>query len=219
MTLMKTLLAGIALIVVLGIGGLVYRNAVEHPSRPGVCPLDAKVCPDGTSVARTGSACDFAACPAPNVALADTGLSFALPAGYVADEHAAGADPTLLGAFVKPSADAPNTTLIIYRYPIPASSTALQVIQSTAIADPSGEPVAPTAFSSITLGSHHFSVVAIGRFEGVVRRAYYLARANDVLRFDAVDMHVENWTDPGLDTSALPANQDLRALLTTLQGE
>lgn len=28
-----------------------------------VCPQDAKICPDGSSVGRTGLACDFAACP------------------------------------------------------------------------------------------------------------------------------------------------------------
>jgi hypothetical protein len=29
-----------------------------------VCPQDAKLCPDGTSVGRTGAQCEFAACPA-----------------------------------------------------------------------------------------------------------------------------------------------------------
>jgi hypothetical protein len=27
------------------------------------CPMDAKVCPDGTTVGRTGANCEFAACP------------------------------------------------------------------------------------------------------------------------------------------------------------
>ena len=59
----KTLFLGVALIILVGIGGLVYRNAVEHPSRPIACPADAKVCPDGTSVGRSGPFCEFALCP------------------------------------------------------------------------------------------------------------------------------------------------------------
>ena len=62
---MKTLLLGILFIIVIGVGGLVYRNAVEHPNRPIACPLDAKVCPDGTSVARSGPLCEFTPCPSP----------------------------------------------------------------------------------------------------------------------------------------------------------
>jgi hypothetical protein len=33
------------------------------PPQAGACPADAKQCPDGSYVARAGSACEFAACP------------------------------------------------------------------------------------------------------------------------------------------------------------
>ncbi|MDO8408408.1 MAG: hypothetical protein Q7S95_04275 [bacterium] len=59
----KSLLFGLLIILIVGIGGFVYRNAVEHPSRPIACPLDAKVCPDGSAVGRSGPSCEFTSCP------------------------------------------------------------------------------------------------------------------------------------------------------------
>ncbi len=217
---MKILLAGIVLIIVLGVGGLIYRNAIEHSNQPIACPADAKVCPDGTAVGRVGTTCNFPVCPPPNVTLAGTGLAFALPAGYVANDQG-GADSTVLAMFVSPSLATTTKSIVIHWYPFTASTTdstaALQIIQSTALGDASGIPVAPTAFTSTTLGTHHFSVVLLGRFEGVVHTVYYLVRTSDVLRFDAIDSGAD-WTNPALDTAKLPANQDVQALLTTLQG-
>ena len=116
--------------------------------------------------------------------------------------------------------DASSTANIIIRqYAITVSSTALATIKQTAIGGTSGAPVSATSFSSTTLSTHRFTIVSIQRFEGVVDTAYYLARETDVLRFDAIDNGVTNWTDPNLDTAALPANAALQKLLTALQGE
>lgn len=213
----KSLLLGILLIVIIGIGGLVYRNAIEHPSRPIACPMDAKVCPDGTSVGRTGLSCDFPVCPPPNVSLDSVGLAFALPAGFAT---AALPDASAIAAYDAASASTTEPDSIVVRhYAVMASSTPLATIQATAIGAASGAPVPATAYSSATLGGQHFTVVAIGRFEGVVDTAYYLARESDVVRFDAIDRGVANWADPSLNVSALPAEVALRAMLATVQGE
>ena len=214
---MKTLLLGILLIIILGIGGLVYRNAVEHPMQPIACPLDAEICPDGTAVSRTGSTCTFPTCPPPNVVLTDVGIAFALPAGFVA---ATLPDATSIAAYEPSMAHLAEVSgnIIIRHYVISASTTALATIQQTAIGGASGMPVSATSFSSTVLGTHRFTVVTIERFEGVVDVAYYLARSTDVLRFDAID-HSVDWTNPNLDVSALPTQTALRKLLTTLQGQ
>src|SRR5207244_1671503 len=114
-------------------------------------------------------------------------------------------DSASIAAYTLPaSASSTNDAIItIRRYAINASSTALATIEQTAIGGASGAPVNPTSFSSTVLGNHRFTVVSIQRFEGVVETAYYLARANDVLRFDAVDMNVTSWTDSNLDKSTL----------------
>ncbi len=213
---MKSLLFGIVGIVIIGFGGLVYRNAVEHPFQPGTCPLDALVCPDGTSVARTGNSCTFPECPPPNVSLSDIGIAFAVPEGFIATalpDAASVASYQMSG----PTPEEPSS-IIIRRYAINASSTALATIQQTAIGGASGEPVPSMAYSSTVLGARRFTVVAIERFEAVINTAYYLARGTDVLRFDAIDRGVFGWTDPNLDTSLLPANMALRKLLATLEG-
>jgi hypothetical protein len=213
---MKSLFLGVLLIIILGFGGLVYRNAVEHPSQPIVCPVGSLTCPDGTTVSRTGTSCVYPACPPPNVSLPDAGIAFAMPEGFVAAEVP---DAASIAAYEK-TADAGISaeTIVIRRYAIAASSTALATIQETAIGSPSGLPVSPTSFTSTMLGTRRFTVVTIERFEGVVDTAYYLGRGTDVLRFDAIDRNVNNWTDPGLNTQTLPANTALRKLLSTLQG-
>lgn len=215
---MKSLFFGILLIILLGVGGLVYRNAVEHPLQPIACPVDAFVCPDGTSVSRTGSSCTFAVCPPPNISLASGGISFALPDGF---GDTAAPDAASIAAYaLSPSASSTsNASIVVRRYAVDASSTPLSVIQQTAINGASGEPVSATAFTSTVLGTHRFTVVTLERFEGAIDTAYYLARTKDVLRFDAIDTGVPNWTDADLDESALPAHAALITLLTTLQGQ
>lgn len=213
---MKGLLFGILLIVIFGFGGLVYRNAIEHPNRPIACPLDAMVCPDGTSVSRTGISCTFQACQPPNVSLSDINIAFAVPEGFTASEFP---DSATIAAYEKSTASTTSAaSIVVRRYIISASSTVLSTIQQTAIAGVSGSPAPSTAFSSTVLGTRRFTVVSIERFEGIVDTAYYLARAADVLRFDAIDRGVLNWAEPNLDLSKLPAHAALRELLTTLQG-
>ncbi len=213
---MKSLWLGIVFIVIVGIGGLVYRNAIEHSSQPIACPMDALVCPDGTSVAREGSSCAFPACPPPNVSLADVGISFALPAGFAIAELP---DAASVAAYdMNASTTGAASTIIIRRYMIEATSTALATIQQTAISGTSGAPVSVTSLTSTVLGNHRFTAVLIERFEGVVDTAYYLARGTDVLRFDAIDRGAD-WTNSNLNVSALPAHAALMELLATLQGQ
>ncbi len=213
---MKSLFLGVLLILIIGIGGLVYRNVVEHPVRPVACPLDALLCPDGTSVSRTGPFCTFSVCLAPNVSLASIGISFAVPAGFAS---VAFPDIESVAAYAMPTTDSSISTadITIRRYQISASSTALATIQQTAIGGTSGTPVSVTSFSSTVLGNRRFTIVSIDRFEGVIDTAYYLARGTDVLRFDATDKDIANWTDPNLDVSTLPAHKALGNMLATLQ--
>lgn len=215
---MKSLLLGIVLIIIIGIGGFVYRNAVEHPAQQIKCPLDALLCPDGTSVSRTGFSCTFAPCPLPNITLPNITISFALPAGFLT-VALPDADSVAAYELPAPTASTSPASMIIRRFTISSAGTALETIQQTAIGAASGAPVSATSFSSTALGSHRFTVVSIERFEGVIDTAYYLARSNDVIRFDAIDRDVVGWTDPNLDVSALPAHRALIKLLTNLQGQ
>jgi hypothetical protein len=207
---------GIVLVVgiLIAVAGFVYRSAAEHPNQQIACPLDAKVCPDGTSVGRSGEACTFAACPPPNVSLTDTGISYAVPSGFSATTSP---DAAGVAAYSDMAGDA---SLIVRVYAVDASSTPLDTIQQTAIGGASGAPLPATAFSSVLLGNHRFTVANIERFEGVVDTAYYFALGDGsrVVRFDAIDANVSDWTDPDLTVTSLPAQAALIQLLSTLQG-
>lgn len=211
---MKSLWYGILFIIVIGIGGFAYRNALERSAQPIACPVDALMCPDGTTVARTGLSCIFPACPPPNVALSDIGVAFALPDGFIATRST---EEDIVATYETNTVATEPGTITIRRYAL-ASSTPLEVIKATAIGGASGLPINPTSFTSTELGTHRFTLVAIERFEGVVHVAYYLARGNDVLRFDAIDRGAD-WTNPSLDITVLPTQAALRRMLTTLQGE
>lgn len=215
---MKSLLLGILLIIILGFGGLVYRNAVEHPAQPIACPMDAKLCPDGSAVSRAGLSCTFPICPPPNVSLPSIGIAFAVPSGF---SEATIPDSDSVTAYEIPAippSEESAASIIIHRFPIVASTTALTTIQQTAIGGASGAPISATSFSSTVINGRRFTVVSIERFEGVIDTAYYLARNSDVLRFDAIDRGVD-WTNPNLDVTTIPAHSALIKLLSTLQGE
>ncbi len=211
---MKSLLWGIVLILILGVGGLVYRNAVEHPSEPIACPVSSLQCPDGTSVAHLAGSCEFPACPPPNVSFADTNIAFALPDGFAATTTP---DPVSIAAYANTSTSTTGGVIVLRRFAVDASSTPLSIIRETAISATSGAPVPATALSSTVLGGKNFTVVTIERFEGVVDTAYYLSRGTDVLRFDAIDGNITNWTDSTLDVTTFPAHAALRKLLVTLE--
>lgn len=214
---MKSLFLGIFLIIVVGVGGFMYRNVVEHSAQLVTCPVSDFVCPDGTRISRTGSACVFPTCPPPNVSLSELGIAFAVPENFVSAESQ---DGSTVAAYVLPvtASSTKAASIVIRRFAITASSTALATIQQTAIGGATGLSVSATDYSSSSFGAYRFTVVRIERFEGVINTAYYLARATDVLRFDAIDTGVMNWTDKNLDTSTLPVHAALRKLLTTLQG-
>jgi len=212
---MKSLWWGIAALVVIGIGGLIYRNALENPtaSQTVACPVDSFQCPDGTSVGTLPNSCNFLACPPPNVSFADSNVAFAIPEGFTATTTPDGAS---IAAYAS-STSTTDATIVIRRFAINASSSALSTIEQTAISATSGSPVPVTSLSSTFIGGNTFTVIPIERFEGTIDTAYYLSRGSDVLRFDAVDYNVSNWTSTGLDLTQLPAEAALRKLLVTLQ--
>ena len=58
---------GLLLLALLAAGGYFFVNK-GFLTKEKACTQEAKVCPDGTSVGRTGPNCEFAACPTPTEA-------------------------------------------------------------------------------------------------------------------------------------------------------
>lgn len=218
---MKSLIFGIVLILLLGIGGFVYKNVMETTAGKGgvvACTADAKLCPDGTGVGRSGPSCEFAECPLPNIELKEARLAFVLPDGYVTDERAYGADTTLLGAFIKPAGENIFHTIVIRAYPIGEGQSADDTMLAHTVFQPADmQATSKEKFSPVLINGTTFDHVVIERFEGLVHSAYYLTRESEVLAFEITEHNVTNWTDPSLDISSLPEHKALLSLLGTLQ--
>lgn len=215
---MRILLAGIALIVLVGVAGFIYRNALERPRGPvaGACTLDAKICPDGTGVGRSGPSCEFAACPPPNTEFRDAGIAFVVPEGYELRAGPAG-DADMVAVYERTSTSTPRDTIFIHRYPIPEGKTADEVMLEKTVLEPSGlSPEGVNDFSPRIIASRTFLTIVIERFEAEVHSAYYLPRAKDVLAFEVIERGVSDWTDPSLIVDNLPQHRALVRLLSTL---
>lgn len=68
---MNKVLFSIVLIAILAVGAgaiYFYSRTITYPSIDGVaCTMEAKQCPDGSYVGRTGPKCEFSACPSERV--------------------------------------------------------------------------------------------------------------------------------------------------------
>ncbi|MCX6718334.1 MAG: hypothetical protein NTY81_01880 [Candidatus Staskawiczbacteria bacterium] len=53
----------ICLVVILIGGYFADKYLLSHKSEPITCTMEAKICPDGSTVGRTGPNCEFAQCP------------------------------------------------------------------------------------------------------------------------------------------------------------
>jgi len=220
---MKQLLAGIILIAIIGVAGFLYRNIQERPisTTPNqtACTLEAKLCPDGTSVGRSGPSCAFAACLPPNAEVAPLSIAYAVPAGYIANPNALGSDATLFAVYEKTgSAGNPPDAIVVRRYPIPAGKTANDVMLANTMYESSGnQPKSMAEFAPIIANGKTYQSIVLERFEAVVHSAYYLPRDTDVLRFEVLEHGIKNWTDPKLDVTKLPQHQAFLTMLATLQ--
>lgn len=218
---MKTLALGVVLILLLGVGGFVYRHVMETTAPPTqvACTMDAKVCPDGSGVGRVAPLCEFAPCPLPNAEDSDAKIAFVIPAGYEADPTPIGADLRLRSVFIKPSLteNLPHT-ISIKRFAIPEGQTGEEVILQNVRLQPSDLPVeSMEEFSPVVIQGKTFQGVVIERFEAQVHSAYFLIREADVLMFEVMERDVVDWMEPTLVEENLPEHQALLALLASLQ--
>ena len=217
---MKQLSFFLVLIAVLGIAGFFYRYAMERPGQGDMaaCTMEARICPDGSSVGRTGPDCRFAGCPPADVEIPAIRITFILPQGYTQLLSGTPSQDTLR-IFEKPSlsASVPHT-IHIKRYPIPEGQTPEQVIIANTRYQPADMQAENlTRFTTVSEGGKSYRWTVIERFEALVQSSYFLVRENDVLRFDVVEHDVTDWMDPDLVVSELPEHRALRALLGSLQ--
>lgn len=205
----KELFAGIVLIFLLGIGGFLYRVAMESPYQ-------------NTPIGISSSPCTSTQCSTTSVKLPNIGISFTLPAGYVLVATSTQSNHAQVAVYVKilptNATSTISDTITIYRYVLAKGQTANEVIRKQTVLVPSGlSPLSMKDFTNITFNGNTFSRITIERLGGVAQTAYYITHSQNVFRFDITEYGVANWTKPTFDASSLPGNKALRALLSTLR--
>jgi hypothetical protein len=62
------ILIALMIVGVLALGGGTYYFLLKKAPKPVACTQEAKICPDGSAVGRTGPNCEFAECPEKTIA-------------------------------------------------------------------------------------------------------------------------------------------------------
>ena len=64
----RNLIIGVVVIFVLTVAGIIgaFQHIIPNYTDPVACTAEAKICPDGSSVGRSGPNCEFAECPTDN---------------------------------------------------------------------------------------------------------------------------------------------------------
>lgn len=218
---MKELLGLVVLVSVLGFAGLLYRNSLEHPGENTnraytECTTEARICPDGSAVGRVGLACEFAACPFPNVELSAAGIRYAVPTGFNVSSTSA---PSLIASYSGTEfGGSAGSEIRIYRYAIPEGESANDVALATAVSEDGTRPDSMLEFSPVIVNGTKVETISLGSGERA-RTAHYWLRDTDVIRFDAIDVRREAATSSFMTPDReLPAHRALvNGLLATLQ--
>lgn len=227
---MKSLVAGIVLIILIGIGGFIYRNVQERTGGPAAiaCTEEAKVCPDGSSVGRTGPACEFAPCPTAGPMLLGTTpeLSVVLPEGYIENktpnvDRANGGDMTIVREFLKPSlSESVSHTIRLHQLGVSEKGIESDILSNTTLSPADMQPESIASFKKVMIAGQLFYSIVIERFEGQVQSAYYFAVDTDgsknLYRFDIIERDVTDWMEPSLVIGNLPEHKAFLEMLSTL---
>ncbi len=217
---MKSLVAGIVLIIVIGFAGFIYRNVMERTGgpEPVACTMEAKICPDGSAVGRTGPNCEFAACP---VSYFDAS-TLAVPAGYTENKSpnvdmANGGDMTIVREFTKSSASPSVSHIIrVHHLGVSAEGAEADMVRNTRLQPADMPTESIDQFKKVVLGSHTFYSIVIERFEAQVESAYYMPVGSDLYLFTVIERDVTDWMEPSLVVDNLPQHALLRAWLASL---
>lgn len=217
----KELYAGAALIFLLGMGGFLYRVAIENSyQNVGVCSFETKTCPDGSFVGRSGSACLFSACLPPNVELPNAGISFVLPSGYELLAASSSTPQTRIASYAKKTiinASTTINTIAIYRYNFLKGKTASRVVRAHLPLAALTYSISPKDITNVTFGKNTFSRITLRNSATVLRSAYYVIRGHYVFLFYVTQNGGIGTASNSTKVNKISGNKELRTLLSTLQ--
>lgn len=189
---MKEILIGIALIVLLGFGSLLYNNARnvgnDGEEVPFACTADAKICPNGTGVGRSGPECTFDPCPSDRV-------SYDAPVGYM-DSLPLLSSMVLgrVGFYTKePTTISNSITVYVFEK---GEKTFEDIVLENVVYSPSDiRPESLDEFEQVTVGDREVYQLINERFEATVEITYALNLEEFAVLVVHRDISVENWME------------------------
>lgn len=188
---MKELFIGIFLIILLGLGSFVYQNAINSPqvNTPTACTLDARICPNGSAVGRTGPACEFEACPS-------DALSFSAPDGFIdslplLSSMAEGR----VGFYTKePSTISNNITIFVHETSEERSFEDV-LLEEVRLTPSDLNPKSLEDFELLELDGREVYRIINERFEATVEVTYAVPLDGFVVLVSLRDIMVESWME------------------------
>lgn len=185
---MKEILIGIVLIVLLGLGSLLYNNArgVNEEGEPVACTADAKICPNGTGVGRSGPDCSFDPCPSDRI-------SYTAPTGYI-DSLPLLSSMVLgrVGFYTKEPSTISNS-VTVYIFEKGEDSFEDVVLQNVVYGPSDLRPQSLDEFTKVTIGDREVYQLVNERFEATVEITYALEVEEFAVLVAHRDISVENW--------------------------
>jgi len=186
---MKELMLGVVLVILLGLGSFVYQNALTDrnaPEGPIACTLEARICPDGSAVGRTGPLCEFEACSTD-------------PISYTAPEGFKDSLPLLssivegrLGFYTKePSTISNNITIHAFKTENPEQT----LLEKVALTPSDLHPKSIEDFEIVTIGDRDVYRIVNERFEATVEVTYGIFLEDFLVLVSLRDIAVENWME------------------------
>lgn len=193
MPLMKELALGILLLILVGFGSFLYQNAKNNTSGEGreepiACTAEARICPNGSAVGRTGPACEFEACPSDAVQYEEpTGFIDSLP---ILSSIVEGR----IGFYTKePSTISNNITVFAHQTSEEESfeNLLVQKVQLT----PSDLHPELEDFEILELDGREVYRIVNERFEATVEVTYGIPLDGFLVLVSLRDIMVENWME------------------------
>lgn len=189
---MKEMLLGVALIILLGFGSFLYKNALQKgpvTGAPVACTLDARICPDGSAVGRTGPTCEFEACSTDVV-------HYSAPAGFVDSlSLLSSVLPGRLAFYTKEPGTISNV-ISISAFEMQEGETVEDILLREVTLSPSDmHPDSIEKFETVTVGDRDVYRIINERFEATVEVTYGIPLDGFVALVSLRDVSVEKWME------------------------
>tara|TARA_B100000508_G_scaffold60333_2_gene47496 strand:+ start:46392 stop:47018 length:627 start_codon:yes stop_codon:yes gene_type:complete len=186
---MKELFLGVVLIILLGLGSFLYQNALRDrstPEGPVACTLEARICPDGSAVGRTGPHCEFEAC-------STDPISFTAPNGFIDTLPLLSSIVEGRLGFYSKEPNVISNSISVHAF---KTETPEEVILEKVTLTPSDlHPESLEDFEVVAIGEREVYRIVNERFEATVEVTYGIFLEDFLVLVALRDIAVENWME------------------------